>query len=67
MRRFETVVGILASGEKLPAKYRDHKLTGDKSGLRDCYIEPDWLLLYRIENETLILELTRTGTHSDLF
>ena len=65
--KLETVVNILASGEPLPPQYHDHALTGDLEGLRDCHITPDWLLLYRIENNVLVLTLTRTGTHSDLF
>jgi mRNA interferase YafQ len=67
MRKFEKVVAVLASGQKLPIKYRDHKLIGNNSGLRDCHIEPDWLLLYKIENDILILELSRIGSHADLF
>jgi mRNA interferase YafQ len=65
--KFQDVVSVLATGEKLPPKYRDHKLIGNRDGLRDCHIEPDWLLFYRIEDNTLILELCRTGSHSDLF
>ena len=61
------VIGILASGEQLPEKYYDHPLTGDYKGCRECHILPDWLLLYRVEKDLLILGLTRTGTHSDLF
>ena len=53
--------------EKLPQNYLDHALTGDFIGFRECHIEPDWLLIYKIENEILTLTLTRTGTHSDLF
>jgi len=65
--KLETVVKILASGETLPPHYHDHALTGDMAGTRDCHITPDWLLLYRIENEVLVLTLTRTGTHADMF
>ena len=65
--KLETVVNILASGEPLPPQYHDHALTGDMAGTRDCHITPDWLLLYRIENDVLVLTLTRTGTHADLF
>ena len=61
------VIGILASGEQLPEKYYDHPLTGDYKGCRECHILPDWLLIYRVEKDLLILGLTRTGTHSDLF
>jgi len=65
--KLETVVNVLAAGEALPPQYRDHALTGDLEGTRDCHITPDWLLLYRIENDVLVLTLTRTGSHSDLF
>ncbi|MBR4616155.1 MAG: type II toxin-antitoxin system YafQ family toxin [Kiritimatiellae bacterium] len=65
--KLETVVNILASGGKLPPQYRDHALTGDMEGTRDCHITPDWLLLYRIENDVLVLTLTRTGSNADLF
>ncbi len=61
------IVKKLANGEKLPAKNKDHALTGDYEGKRECHITPDWLLVYEIYNERLILFLTRTGTHSDLF
>lgn len=61
------VLKLLAAGEPLPEKNRDHALTGDFRGCRECHIAPDWLLIYEVEEETLILYLTRTGTHSDLF
>lgn len=61
------IIKKLAAGEKLPAKNRDHSLAGDYSGCRECHITPDWLLIYEIVEETLILYLTRTGSHSDLF
>ena len=57
----------LANGESLPEKNRDHLLTGNFSGCRECHITPDWLLVYEIYEEDLLLYLTRTGTHSDLF
>ncbi len=63
----KTVVNKLAGGEKLDRQYRDHDLTGDYSGFRECHVQPDWLLVYRIEQEELELFLFRTGTHSDLF
>ncbi len=62
-----TVVNILACGEQLDWKYRDHELTGDYTGFRECHVQPDWLLVYRVEEEELELFLFRTGTHSDLF
>ena len=65
--KLETVVGILASGEPLPPQYHDHALTGNLTGLRDCHIESDWLLLYTIQDNVLVLTLTRTGSHADLF
>ena len=61
------VIEILASGNVLPVKYHDHALSGDYQGARECHIRPDWLLIYSISNEKLILELMRTGSHSDLF
>lgn len=61
------VVEILASGEPLPERYRDHALSGNFLGCRECHIRPDWLLIYEIEDDELILYLTRTGSHSDLF
>ena len=61
------VIKQLITGDPLPPKYKDHALTGDYTGCRECHITPDWLLVYRINDEELILILTRTGTHSDLF
>ena len=61
------VVKLLVGGEALPAKYRDHPLTGDFLGCRECHIQPDWLLIYEIAESDLILYLTRTGSHADLF
>ena len=61
------VINILADGESLPQKNRDHLLSGDYSGCRECHIAPDWLLIYEIYDNELYLYLTRTGTHSDLF
>ena len=60
-------IKILAAGEPLPPRYRDHPLMGDYVGCRECHIIPDWLLVYEIDHGELILYLTRTGTHSDLF
>jgi mRNA interferase YafQ len=61
------VVDLLTAGASLPEKYHDHLLKGDYNGVRDCHIEPDWLLLYKIFDDILVLELTRTGSHSNLF
>ena len=61
------IIKKLAAGEELPPKNRDHQLVGNYSGCRECHITPDWLLVYEYEEGDLILFLTRTGTHSDLF
>ncbi|WP_317368427.1 type II toxin-antitoxin system YafQ family toxin [uncultured Tyzzerella sp.] len=61
------IVEKLAKGEKLPDKNKDHNLIGNYLGCRECHITPDWLLIYEICDNELILYLTRTGTHSDLF
>ena len=61
------IIAALAMGEKLPEKNKDHALTGNWVGHRECHILPDWLLIYRIEDEVLVLTLARTGSHSDLF
>ena len=67
MSLLRTVIALLETGEQLPEKYCDHALTGNYAGHRECHIQPDWLLIYKIENDVLILTLTATGTHSDLF
>ena len=61
------VINILANGEKLDTKFKDHDLSGSYKGTRECHIEPDWLLIYEIDNNALILMLYRLGTHSELF
>lgn len=61
------ILDKLAHGEVLPAKNEDHQLSGSWQGFRECHIEPDWLLIYRIDNSELILFATSTGSHSDLF
>ena len=63
----QEVITLLAEGEVLPEKYHDHSLSGNYAGYRECHITPDWLLVYRIEEDLLILALARTGSHSDLF
>lgn len=63
----EDVVNKLAMREPLGERYRDHILTGDYGGFRECHITPDWLLVYQIRENELVLFLSRTGTHSDLF
>lgn len=60
-------IRMLAAGEELVPKFRNHNLSGRWSGYCECHIQPDWLLIYRIEKNNLILVLTRTGSHSDLF
>ena len=62
-----SVISTLAEGKTLDAKYRDHDLSGNFKGTRECHVEPDWLLVYQIQNEILILMLYRIGTHSELF
>jgi len=62
-----TVIKKLAAGETLDESYLDHPLKGNYKGCRECHITPDWLLIYEISDNSLILYLTRTGTHSDLF
>lgn len=67
--KMEKVIEILASGEQLDKKYKDHNLNDNKyyRGCRECHIESDWLLVYKIINDELILYLVETGSHSDLF
>lgn len=62
----DNVIAALAAGKKLPDKLKDHALIGNWVGHRECHILPDWLLIYRIENDILVLTLSRTGSHSDL-
>lgn len=63
----DDIIRSLSRGEALPEKHKDHELTGNWAGHRECHIQPDWLLIYRIEENLLILTLSRTGSHSDLF
>lgn len=63
----EHIVASLADGMALPEANKDHGLSGNWAGHRECHILPDWLLIYRIEGNVLVLTLTRTGSHSDLF
>ena len=67
LAKLTTVIDALADGEALASSYRDHALTGGYVGFRECHIQPDWLLMYRVDGERLFLFLARTGTHSDLF
>ena len=63
----EALIVRLSNDEPLERKHHDHSLRGEYEGFRECHINPDWLLIYRKDNDKLILHLTRTGTHSDLF
>ena len=63
----ENVVEKLKNRIPLEEKYKDHQLKGKMSKYRECHIQPDWLLIYEIVETDIILYLTRTGTHSDLF
>ena len=63
----QEVLEFLANEQHLPDRYKDHALSSNYQGHRECHITPDWLLIYKIENDILTLSLTRTGTHSDLF
>lgn len=66
MSLLEKVVELLAEGKKLPPYYRDHALSGKLSGLRDCHIAGDWVLLYEVFDDVLVLVMNRTGTHDDV-
>lgn len=61
------IITKLANGEVLAPKHKDYPLSGDWVGHRECHIQPDWFLVYRYDNDVLVLTLSRTGTHSDLF
>ena len=67
LAELDEVLKALLREELLPAKHRDHALTGDYMGFRECHVEPDWLLVYAVDKGQLILTASRTGTHSDLF
>ena len=66
MDLLQAVVDVLRVPDALPQKNRDHSLTGDYTGCRECHIQPDWLLIYKIDRDELILTAFRTGTHADL-
>lgn len=66
LSKLQRVVELLANGTSLPESLRDHALTGNWANHRECHIAPDWLLIYQIYEDVLVLELTRTGSHSDL-
>lgn len=61
------VVDLLAAQKQLPPELKDHSLSGNYRGHRECHIQPDWLLIYKVDKNAIILTLTRTGSHSELF
>lgn len=67
LNKLYDVIEKLANGEALDIKYRDHELAGKYKGTRECHIEPDWLLVYEIKDEILVLILYRLNSHSELF
>ena len=67
MGEFKKIVRMLESGSELPSSYKPHRLRGEMSGLWECHIRPDWLLVWKQNEDTLQLVLMSTGTHSDLF
>ena len=67
IEKLQMVITILADGELLPEVYCDHPLKGEYAGYRECHVEPDWLLVYKITESVLVLTLYRTGSHNDLF
>ena len=67
LKLLDKVITMLQNDIPLEEKYRDHELKGKYQGFRECHIQPDWLLVYKIERDALILKLIRTGSHSDLF
>ena len=66
MQLLKDVLDTLQNGEPLDVKYRDHQLSGKYSKFRECHIQPDWLLIYHVNGDALVLTASRTGTHSDL-
>lgn len=67
LEKLFNVINLLSNGEQLDLKYKDHELDGNFKGTRECHIEPDWLLIYEIQNDVLVLVLIRVGSYSDLF
>ena len=65
LSEFESIVSVLVAEEQLDQRYRDHALVGNWKGFRECHIQPDWLLIYRIESDEL--QLARTGSHAELY
>lgn len=67
VQKLHAILTLLTEGEALPASNRDHNLTGNYGGHRECHIEPDWLLIYCVNEQEKVIELVRTGSHSELF
>jgi mRNA interferase YafQ len=67
IERLYAVIEKLADEEPLEQKYRDHELSGNFKGCRECHVEPDWLLIYEVMDDILVLMLYRVGSHSTLF
>ncbi len=67
IKLLDNIIRLLANGEPLPETNRDHALSGNWIGHRECHVQSDWLLVYHVDNNILVLTLARTGTHSDLF
>ncbi len=67
IEKLKEVINLLVQDKRLPVKYREHYLTGNYKGFKECHIGPDWLLIYKTENELVTLTVLRTGSHSDLF
>ena len=67
MNKLASVLSMFASGNPLPKQYHDHQLAGNLQDFRECHIEPDWLLLYQLYDDILILSATAAGSHADLF
>lgn len=67
VRKLHDIVALLANGEKLPKALYDHILSDGYSGYHECHISPDWLLIYKMDDHVLVLVLTRTGSHGELF
>ena len=65
--RLEKIVELLANEVPLPEQFKDHNLSDNYNGFRECHVAPDWLLIYQVNNNELVLVLSRTGSHSDLF
>jgi mRNA interferase YafQ len=67
LKHFEDVLSLLESSGRLPLKYKPHKLSGQYNGFWECNIKPDWLIIWRQNDKTMVIEFSRTGSHSDLF